>query len=125
MRMKRKHDDIELPEKTSPTTYINVRSAERIDVRPNETVTIQTGVLVAMAAGETAHTKGKNVRPTSIGPKGYKDLLVMMTNRGERNLLIYPGQVIARIDITKKKVEARKRKRKKVTLYTEAKFLEE
>lgn len=124
MRMKRKHDDIELPEKTSPTTYINVRSAQRIDVRPNETVTIQTGVLVAMAAGEMAHIKGRNVRPTSIGPKGYKDLLVMMTNRGERNLLIHPGQVIARIDITKKKVEARK-KRKRATLYTEAKFLEE
>jgi len=124
MRMKRKTEGIELPEKTSPTTYINVRSAQRIDVRPNETVTIQTGVLVAMAAGEIAHIKGKGVRPTSIGPKGYKDLLVMMTNRGERNLLIYPGQVIARIDITKKKVEARK-KRKRIRVVTEAKFLEE
>ena len=124
MRMKRKLEDVELPEKVSSTRYINVRSAQRVDVRPGETVVIETGVLVAMAAGEMARVRGKNVKPTSIAPKGYKDLLVTMVNRGDRNLLIYPGQVIASIEIVKKKVETRK-KRKRATLYTEAKLLEE
>ena len=120
MRMKRKHDDVELPEKTSPTHYINIRSAERRDIRPGETVTLQTGVSVAMAAGETARLSGRNVKSTSITPKGYKDLLVVMTNKGNRNIMIYPGQVIASLHIAKKKPQARK----KTTVVTKATFVE-
>jgi len=103
VRLKRLNDQVELPEKTNNNKYINVRSAVRIDVRPGETVEVPTGVAVSLAKEETAYISGPNVVPTELPHGKYKEIIVPIYNDGDRNLLIYPGQVIATISVERKK----------------------
>lgn len=124
MRMRRKTKDVQLPSKTSPGHYVGIRSIQRRDVRPGESITLQTGVLIALATGEMAKIRGENVMPTSITPKGYKDLLVMMHNRGDRNIMIHRGQIIASMEIIKVKKKKEAAARKLMTVTSEARFVD-
>jgi len=122
MRFKKLDAGVELPEKYSPTLYINVRSAERVDVRPHEVRRVKTGVSVLVGKDETARIVGPNVSTDEIktGNK-YSELIVTMHNLGDRNVMVYPGMVVARIEVTKTKAEATN-KRRTTTIVSEATF---
>jgi len=96
VKFKKAFADIEKPEK-SGDRYINVRSAERVDVRPGATRTIDTGVEVSVAKMEFAFVAGENVVEETLEPGGYRPLTVTITNDTERTMLVYPGQVLASI----------------------------
>jgi len=110
MRFKRIIKDVELPEKVTGG-YVNVRSAERVDIRPGETRQVITGIKVYLQKGEIAGIRGAPswvgfVTPAKVSSG---DLTIMIKNATLRNLMVYCGQVIASIDIIK-------RPRKKTTV---------
>ena len=96
--------DVELPEKASPTRYINVRANKRIDVCAGEQVRVPTGILVKLSKNETATIKGHNVVKMNV-PSG--ELFITVRNPGEYNISIYPGEALAEILVKKPPVKAR------------------
>jgi hypothetical protein len=103
MKFKKMVEDVELPERVAPHVYVNIRSAERRDVRGSETINIKTGVMVLVGGGEIATVFGAgpfaaNVVPREIktGNK-YYEIIITVRNNGLRNIMIYPGQVLASI----------------------------
>jgi len=102
MRLRKLNDGVELPEKVNPGLYINARSNRRVDVRSGENIAIATGVEISVARGELVTISGPNVVTYVIEPCKYTELFVMVANRGDRLLMIYPGQVLAEIIVVKK-----------------------
>jgi len=121
MKFKKLVDDVELPEKSSPELYINVRSAERVDIRKDEYRQVRTGVSMLVNKSEVARVVGANVQTTLLktGTK-YEELVVTMFNQGERNIMVYPGMVIAKIKVENAKAESSVAKR--ATIKSTAEF---
>jgi len=100
MKFRKLNDEVELPEKTS-SGYINLRSAERVDVRPGETRNITTGVEAKLDKSESYSfepdfTSMGNSEVTTISPNSYTELALSVTNPYDTNIMIYPGQVLGR-----------------------------
>jgi len=66
MKFKKLVDGVELPEKSSPELYINVRSAERVDIRKDEYRQVRTGVSMLVNKSEVARVVGANVQTTLL-----------------------------------------------------------
>jgi len=122
MKFKRRYEGIELPEKSEPTKYINIRSAERVDVRPGETRDIETGVLIKVYADEEVIVYGPYVVTGTYQVDKFVPLVVTMYNDEDRSLLIYPGQIIGGLSIRK---EAARNKMRKATISSKARFVED
>ena len=120
MRLKKLVESIELPEKMSATRYINVRANERIDICYGDQVIVKTGVHVTVAKNETAQLGGENVVTLNVVTG---ELFVTIHNPGERNLMIYPGEVLAEILVEKAPVKASTRKRKTAKFTSSAKVV--
>ena len=110
MRFKKLVESVELPEKLSATRYVNVRANERIDVCMGNVLSVSTGIHITVAKNETVWLRGVNVPLTRVVCTG--ELLVPIYNKDARNIMIYPGQVIAEILVEKSPVKASTRKRK-------------
>lgn len=122
MKFKRQsnYPDVELPEKVNATYYINVRSAVRVDVRPNETLRVPTGVSASVARTEKAALIG-TVSGVIDAALTSGDLYITITNEGDRNFMIYPGMVLAEIEVEKtEKTKAAKKPVKRATFISDA-----
>lgn len=120
MRFKKLVESIELPEKHSPLSYINVRANERIDVCSGNEVRVATGIHVAVAKNETAKLVGPNVVKPDVTTG---ELFVTIYNPDERNFMIYSGMVLAEIWVEKVPVKASTRKRKTAKFTSSAKVV--
>ena len=105
MRLYKIDKEIEFPERVSGNSslrYLNIRSAERIDVRPGETRQISTRLRVSFK--ETAEkvfiVSYFNSMKYEITTSG-EELLVPVENLGERNIMISPGTVLGEIKVEK------------------------
>jgi len=90
------YPDVELPERSGVGHYINLRSAERIDVRPNETVVISTGVKISRSKGEKVMF-ASSIGDYKLEPVKSGEIKVSITNSGDRNIIVYPGMVIGEL----------------------------
>ena len=121
MKFRKRLEFVELPEK-SGSDYLNIRSAVRIDVRPGEILSVDTGLDYMIPKNDVATwaVVGSNVVRLELTPSGYKRLYVKIRNRGHRNLMIYVGHVIASIIGTMKPKPPKRARaaRKKVATFT-------
>jgi len=95
MRLYKLIDEAEFPEKTE-TGYVNIRSVERVDVRPNETRSVYTGLRITKTIKEDIIVKSAWDDLYLIEESG-EELYIKVFNMGERNIMIYPGMVIGEI----------------------------
>jgi len=121
MKFRKRLEFVELPEK-SGSDYLNVRSAVRIDVRPGETLNVDTGLNYMIPKNDSANWTivGSNVVRFGLTPSGYRRLYVKIRNHGHRNIMIYVGEVIASIIGTMKPKPPKRAKaaKKKVATFT-------
>ena len=121
MKFRKRLEFVELPEK-SGSDYLNVRSAVRIDVRPGETLNVDTGLNYMIPKNDSANWTivGSNVVRFGLTPSGYRHLYIKIHNHGRRNIMIYVGEVIASIigTLKPKPVKKVKAARKKVATFT-------
>ena len=103
MRLYKLVQDVEFPEK-SEFGYINIRSTERIDVRPNETRMVSTGFRVSKLSDETITVRSIWGDTQSIEISG-ETLYVKVTNHADTNIMIYVGMVIGEILVEKQNVK--------------------
>jgi len=125
MKFRKRLEFVELPEK-SENDYINVKSAVRIDVRPGETLSVDTGLEYMIPKNDSAlwWVVGLNVVETKLTSGGYRPLYIKVRNPGHRNHMIYVGESIARIVGTVKPKKAKATK-KRVTTFTSELELED
>lgn len=125
MRLKKLVESIELPEKMSATRYINVRANERIDVCYGDRVRVKTGVHVTVSKNETARLVEPRALVSNVVEMNITtgELFVTMHNSDERNLMIYPGEVLAEIWVEKAPVKASTRKRRTAKFTSSAKVV--
>lgn len=97
MRFKLLRSDVTKPNKVSPGHYINVRSAQRIDVFPNNSAMVETGLKVYVSKTETARLVGDSVDEVEITSG---ELFIPVVNPSDTILSIYPGQVLADISVS-------------------------
>ena len=116
MRFRKVDPEVELPEKVSVNRFINVRSAQRIDVCPGATVNVNTGLRVIVPKNEKAVIKGEHVVE---GPITSGLLFVPIHNPTKRSIMIYRGQVLAEIWVEKLPVK-KAASRKKASFTSEA-----
>ena len=114
MKFRKRLEFVELPEKDG-SNYLNIRSAVRIDVRPGEILSVNTGLEYMVPKNDTATwavASSSTVIGDSLTPGGYKPLYIKLHNPGHRNLMIYVGETIATIvgTMKPKKVKAAKKK---------------
>ena len=113
--------DVEKPERGEDGRYYGVRSAERRDVRPNEALLIYTGIEVMLEAGEECTVISITGDEARLSSRGYQELSVVVANSGDRVIMLYPGQVIAHIEVNKIS-ESGKARVKKAVLSSSATF---
>lgn len=125
MRFKKLSESVELPEKFSATRYVNVRANERIDVCYGDQVRVATGVHVAVAKNEKAWVVGPQSTVSHVVELFVTtgELFVTIHNPNERNIMVYPGQVIAEIWVEKAPVKASTRKRRTAKFTSSAKVV--
>ena len=99
MRLYKLSDETEFPEKVDGG-YINIRSSERVDVRPDETRYISTGLRITITDSDKVNVISMWGDEFQVEKSG-KELCVKITNNGLQNLMLYPGTVIGKI-ITEK-----------------------
>jgi len=98
MRIKRISPEFGEPEKIKDT-YI-VRSSERVDVRPGETVFVETGLEYLAYKTDNAVIYGPQVDEEELySGRGYDRLTVKIRNSGEHIISVYPDQIIAFISL--------------------------
>lgn len=97
MRFRKLNKEVELPEKSTPNRYINVRASERVDIKPGLAREVETGVEVSVKKDEIASVVGKNVLEEVLEPGGYRPLTVTICNHSDRTMMVYPGQVVASV----------------------------
>ena len=128
MKFRKRLEFVELPEKDG-NNYLNVRSAVRIDVRPGETLSVDTGLdyMVPKNDSATWAVVGSNVVRFELTPSGYRRLYVKIRNHGHRNIMIHVGEVVASIIGTMKPKPVKKVKAagKKVATFTSELELED
>jgi len=106
MRLYRIDKEVDFPEKVSGKSdlrYANIRSAERIDVRPGETRQISTKLRVSFKQDKekvfvVSYFNSTKYEIISSG----EELLVPVENVGDRNIMIFPGTVIAEMRVEKR-----------------------
>jgi dUTPase len=122
MKFKKLVEGIELPEKTSPQRFTNVRANRRIDVCSGDTVRVSTGIHVTVSKNETARllgiASGVVAMDVTTG-----ELFIDIYNKYKQNLMIYPGMVLAEILVEKAPVKASTRKRKTAKFTSSAKVV--
>lgn len=126
MKFRKLNNEVELPEKSTPGKYINIRASSRVDIKPGKTRDVKTGVEVLVPKNEICWLSGDNVLEAVLEPGKYRELIITMHNSSRKTMMIYPGQVVASITVevmTKK--TAAKKPFKVATFHTEAKLLEE
>lgn len=105
MRLYKIDKEIEFPERVSGNSglrYINIRSAERIDVRPGETRQISTRLRVSFKEAKERVFIVSHFNSTKYEiPASGKELLVPVENLGLRNIMIQPGEVLGEIIVEK------------------------
>jgi hypothetical protein len=98
MRIKRISSEFSEPEKIEDT-YI-IRSSERVDVRPGETVFVETGLEYLAYKTDNAVIYGPQVEEQELySGRGYDRLTVRIQNSGKHTISVYPDQIIAFISI--------------------------
>jgi len=121
MKFRKRLEFVELPEK-SGNDYLNVRSAVRIDIRPGETLDVDTGLDYMVSSNDPSRWSVAgdfNVFEAGLTSGGYKPLYIKVRNMGNRNIMIYVGEPIARVVGTMKPVEKKAaRKPTKKTTFT-------
>lgn len=121
MKFRKRLEFVELPEK-SGNDYLNVRSAVRIDIRPGETLDVDTGLDYMVSNNDPSRWSiagDFNVFEAELTSGGYKPLYIKVRNMGNRNIMIYVGEPIARVVGTTKPVEKKAaRKPTKKTTFT-------
>lgn len=119
MKLKKLEDYVELPVADGTGCYQGLRSLERIDVRPNERRDVLTGVAAYVGKTETVTVFsdfcGSRMIYSKLGK--YVELQVRIKNKGDRNIMIYPGEVIGYLTVRK---PASKPRTKKATIKTRA-----
>lgn len=97
MRLYKLVQGTEFPERVNEDAvmYVNIRSIERVDVRPEECRYIQTGFRISCTDSERVYVVSE-WGDTSELFNG-DELVVLVSNTGKRNILIYPGSVIGKV----------------------------
>ena len=97
MRLYRLIEGTEFPErvKDDVVKYLNIRSIERVDVRPGEARYIQTGFRISCTDSERVSVVSE-WGDTSELVNG-DELVVLVCNTGKQNILIYPGSVVGMV----------------------------
>ena len=99
MRLYKINPDVEFPEKLE-AGYMNIRSAERIDVRPNEARLVSTGLRLSKTKDEVITVKDLWGTEYILENSG-EELFIKVTNGGIRNIMIYVGMVIGEVTAEK------------------------
>ncbi len=99
MRLYKLSKSVEFPEKTK-TGYINIRSIERIDVRPGEIRCVDTGLRISKTDLERVVAKSVWGDTSTVNRTG-KRLCIIVNNHGSRSIMIYPGMVIGELTVEK------------------------
>lgn len=99
MRFRKLNKEVELPEKSTPNKYINIRASRRIDIKPGKTRDVTTGVEVLVPKNEICWLSGDSVLEAVLEPGKYRELIITMHNPSRKTMMIYPGQVIASITV--------------------------
>lgn len=98
MRFYKTTDAAESPEKQG-NRYLNIRSAQRIDLRPHETLSVATDLGV-----EWAKTERVKILPV-YGSEYFLDtpgsLWIKLSNPTDKSIHIYPGTVVASVEVYK------------------------
>lgn len=102
MKFRKAINGVELPEKSSSTLYVNIRSAERVDVRSNEMIMVDTGIEVLVPKNETVTIFGAYIIETVLSPGKYQRLTVPVRNTTDQCFMVYPGQVLASLSVVTK-----------------------
>lgn len=106
MRLYKINKEVDFPERVSNTSgiyYKNIRSAERIDVRPDEIRHISTGLRISFKPEkETVYIISYfNSMKYEIIESGI-ELVVPVENLDKRNIMIFPGRVLGEVRVEKK-----------------------
>lgn len=96
MNIKAIDANVEAPE--AKDGVYSIRSAERIDVRPGETINVYTGLEALAYHTDEAVLNGPNTTRTKFYTgRGYDELTVPVVNASNCTMHIKPGQVIAQV----------------------------
>lgn len=101
MRLYKIDDNVEFPSKETSkgiTKISGIRSSQRVDVRPGETVFVKTGIRIHLNKKEEAAIYSA-VLEGVYSPVSGKELAVMVHNNTRNTFHIYPGQVIGRAEV--------------------------
>ena len=109
MRLYKTQDGVEYPERVVTERgqeFINIRSTMRLDARPGECVEILTGFRIG-----GLKKKDKAVTCSSLGVgdtlniENGKELSFKVCNSGDKTIMIYPGQVVGKLVVSKDAVK--------------------
>ena len=103
MRLKKLEDYVELPKSLGFGQYGELRSIERIDIRPGERRDVLTGVGARIAKTETVTVYSAFCDNKMVYDRTGEvvELMVRIKNNGKQNIMLHPGQVIATIEVKK------------------------
>jgi dUTPase len=100
MRLYKLDKNVEFPERVNEDgliRYLNIRSSERIDVRPGETRHISTQLRVSFDVEKYETFIISAFDSTKSLLEDGEEVFVKVTNHGNRNIMIYPGQVVGEL----------------------------
>jgi len=117
MRFEKILEDVELPEKTEDGRFINIRSCVRMDIQPGKFDRVPTGLRVEVEENEKPMLYGSLFIPVVNTLLKPGEVFIRIKNDTERNITIYPGQVLAEVTVY---IGELPKKPKRATIYSSA-----